>query len=337
MESEMVCDGEISIGPFGGPGGTAFSYKAKHAIKQIVIISNNNYIDSILFKGDAADSATTSDYSKTFGGGFKTGTRTDKIDIDFPSDFLTGVSGTYGSPGQFYIKSLKFYTKLTEYGPFGYATGTSFSFHPKGSLITGFHGRADGCIDSIGFYFKPLSSVFVPIPKKESSELITLRLQNLINKGVLVRSPGPWGGLEGREFDDGVFAEIKKVHVHECGDTNAISAVQFLYVKKDGTTIWSPMHGCLGGDVVKKIEIDVDGGEYLVGIEGFHGPIEGITGDISVMRSITFHTNKFKYGPLGSEIGKFFTSSKGCDGKIVGFFGKSGAYLSAIGVHNVYL
>ncbi|EYU45163.1 hypothetical protein MIMGU_mgv1a020491mg, partial [Erythranthe guttata] len=269
-ESEMVCDGEISIGPFGGPGGTAFSYKAKHAIKQIVIISNNNYIDSILFKGDAADSATTSDYSKTFGGGFKTGTRTDKIsidfpsdfltgiDIDFPSDFLTGVSGTYGSPGQFYIKSLKFYTKLTEYGPFGYATGTSFSFHPKGSLITGFHGRADGCIDSIGFYFKPLSSVFVPIPKKESSELIT-------------------------------------------------------------------------------IEIDVDGGEYLVGIEGFHGPIEGITGDISVMRSITFHTNKFKYGPLGSEIGKFFTSSKGCDGKIVGFFGKSGAYLSAIGVHNVYL
>ncbi|EYU30374.1 hypothetical protein MIMGU_mgv1a022858mg, partial [Erythranthe guttata] len=141
-----------------------------------------------------------------------------------------------------------------------------------------------------------------------------LRLQNLINKGIFVRSPGPWGGLEGREFDDGVFSEIKKVHVHECVDTNAIFAVQFMYVKKDGTTIWSPMHMA-----------------YLVGIEGFHGPVDGITGDVSVMRSITFHTNKFKYGPLGSEIGKFFTSSKGCDGKIVGVFGKSGAYLSSIG------
>ncbi|KAL7117313.1 hypothetical protein ACP275_03G063900 [Erythranthe tilingii] len=332
----MVCDGEISIGPFGGPGGGAFSYRAKHAIKQIVVVCSKNNVESIMFMGDTG-SNSSSEYSKPFGGGFNSGIQTYRINIDFPLDFLTGVSGTYGSPGQMYMQSLKFHTKLTEYGPFGNTTGTSFSFRPIGSLITGFHGRAGGCIDCIGFYFKPISSVFVPIPKNEISDLMPLRLQSIINKGVFVRSPGPWGGLEGREFDDGVFSEIKKVHVHECIHTNAISAVQFLYVKKDGTTIWSPMHGCLGGDIVKKIEIDVDGGEYLIGIEGFHGPIEGITGGVSVMRSITFHTNKFKYDPLGNEIGTFFTSSKGCDGKIVGFFGKSGAYLSAIGVHNVYL
>ena len=44
---------------------------------------------------------------------------------------------------------------------------------------------------------------------------------------------------------------------------------------------------------------------------------------------------KAKYGPNGDEIGQAFTSSV-APGRVVGFHGRSGAYLDAIGVHMEY-
>ena len=74
--------------------------------------------------------------------------------------------------------------------------------------------------------------------------------------------------------------------------------------------------------------------EYLVGIMGFYGPVEGNDG-FEALRSITFYTNSGKYGPFGNEIGHAFTSSAS-KGKVVGFFGRSGVYLDSIGVHMEY-
>lgn len=74
--------------------------------------------------------------------------------------------------------------------------------------------------------------------------------------------------------------------------------------------------------------------EYLIGIEGFYGAVSGL----NVVTSLSFSTNKGKYGPVGAEIGKYFTTmnSGDCNKKVVGFHGRSGAYLDAIGLHTMY-
>lgn len=71
--------------------------------------------------------------------------------------------------------------------------------------------------------------------------------------------------------------------------------------------------------------------EVLTGICGYH---DSFTGDArkSVAKSLTFITNKGKYGPFGEETGTFFSSSD-TEGKIIGFHGRSGCYLNSIGVH----
>ena len=51
-----------------------------------------------------------------------------------------------------------------------------------------------------------------------------------------------------------------------------------------------------------------------------------------VLRSLTFITNRGKYGPFGDEFGAYFSSAT-TEGKVVGFHGRSGQHLDAIGVH----
>ena len=53
------------------------------------------------------------------------------------------------------ITSLSFITNLTTYGPFGTATGTSFSIPIEGSVVIGFHGRGGYFLDAIGIHVKP--------------------------------------------------------------------------------------------------------------------------------------------------------------------------------------
>ena len=72
----------------------------------------------------------------------------------------------------------------------------------------------------------------------------------------------------------------------------------------------------------------------MVRIAGFYGPVKG-SDSFKVLRSITFYTNKAIYGPYGNEIGDAFTSSL-ATGKVVGFHGRSGVYLDAIGGHMEY-
>ena len=52
----------------------------------------------------------------------------------------------------------------------------------------------------------------------------------------------------------------------------------------------------------------------------------------TVVRSLTFHTNKRTYGPYGDEYGTYFSTSF-TNGRIVGFHGREGWYIDGIGVH----
>lgn len=69
--------------------------------------------------------------------------------------------------------------------------------------------------------------------------------------------------------------------------------------------------------------------EYFTSISGYirddsSGPV--------VIRSLTFHSNLKRYGPYGKEEGKFFWyPSSGT--RIIGFYGRAGQHLDAIGVY----
>ncbi|KAA8518146.1 hypothetical protein F0562_015620 [Nyssa sinensis] len=162
-------EGCIFVGPWGGSSGNEWHYKAKGDITKIIII-HGGAIDSIVFKSDNGDGSM--EYSNKFGG--QGGNRTDKVDIDGPLEYLTGISGTFeciGDPfGPVVIKSLCFKTNLTKYGPFGSESGTIFSFPMEGGVIVGFHGRASEFLEAIGVYVKPISSVCAPSSSNENVE-----------------------------------------------------------------------------------------------------------------------------------------------------------------------
>lgn len=70
--------------------------------------------------------------------------------------------------------------------------------------------------------------------------------------------------------------------------------------------------------------------EVLTHIVGSYGPLMYM--GPSVIRSLTFYTNKGKYGPFGEEQGTSF-ATKLKEGKIVGIHGRKGLFLDALGVH----
>lgn len=75
-------------------------------------------------------------------------------------------------------------------------------------------------------------------------------------------------------------------------------------------------------------QISLQEGEFLTSIAGYYGNF----GDLYVVRSLTFGTNVSTYGPYGAEEGTAFSVPVE-DGKITGFFGRSGALLDAVGVY----
>uniref|UniRef100_A0A2N9GMN9 Jacalin-type lectin domain-containing protein n=1 Tax=Fagus sylvatica TaxID=28930 RepID=A0A2N9GMN9_FAGSY len=192
------------------------------------------------------------------------------------------------------------YSDKTKYGPYGWEKGKQFSFPMEGGVIVGFHGRADEFVDAIGVYLKP----FIPFCASSAGYTMHQELGKEMNV-VVPRGPGPWGGHGGMQWDDGVFYAIRELHLH-FGDS-FIHAIHILFETTDRKCVWSQRHGGTGGDKIYRIKLDAST-EYLVGIMGFYGPVEGNDG-FEALRSITFYTDSGKYGPFGNEIGHAFTSS----------------------------
>ena len=67
-----------------------------------------------------------------------------------------------------------------------------------------------------------------------------------MSKIAMPREAGPWGASGGKPWDDGVFSRVIKVIVHGGVSLNAICAIQFEYVKTDGESVLSQMHGGSG-------------------------------------------------------------------------------------------
>lgn len=72
--------------------------------------------------------------------------------------------------------------------------------------------------------------------------------------------------------------------------------------------------------------------EVLTHITGYYAPT--IVKGPNIIKSLTFHTTKTKYGPFGEEQGTpFYSNMK--EGVVVGFHGRTGWFLDAIGVHMI--
>ncbi|KAK3220555.1 hypothetical protein Dsin_014525 [Dipteronia sinensis] len=263
------------------------------------------------------------------------------IRVDWPNEYLTKISGAIiGTLDKDeVIGTLSFTTNRNKkYGPFGSKIKdcdickSSFELiSEKNRAVVGFFGRQSNFIDAIGVYYKDPPA---PIVTTKVISAITM------NKDI-PREVGPWGGNKGKAWDDGrLLGRIIEIDVHV--GNGLVHALHYRYKSTKDCDL-SNKHGGEGATTIYRIELDNDkcSPENLVGISGFYGAFDGnccVECEHQVVRSISFYTNKGKYGPFGTEIGTFF-NSPACinNAKVVGFHGRSGEYLDAIGVHVEYL
>eukprot|EP01018_Ginkgo_biloba_P008828 Gb_17001 [translate_table: standard] len=343
----------VTSGPWGGQGGKCWDDGVYAGIRQIVI-RGGNAIDSIQTEYDKNGQFV---WSVKHGG--TGGFNTDKIQFDYPNETLICISGHYGSfypSGPIAIRSLTFYTNLRKYGPYGVEEGTFFASPAIGSKIVGFHGRSGLFLDALGFYtqlFVPccpshgeceaskllpqiisvvrdiVEAVKVPPSPTAAHPSLSTHIESLSSKGFhWTPVPcGAWGGKGGNPWDDGVYSGIRQIVL---GYGAAIDYIHIQY-DRNGHSVWSGRHGGSGGAKKETIQFQFPD-EFLTTISGHYGCFSN-SSPVAV-RSLTFHTNRGKYGPYGVENGTPFSSpSTGL--KILGFHGRSGWYLDAIGVQLV--
>ncbi|XP_020585758.1 jacalin-related lectin 3-like [Phalaenopsis equestris] len=260
------------------------------------------------------------------------------IKLEHPEEYLTGISGYSRKLQQGMsevISSLTFKSNLRTYGPYGTEQGKFFSFNSVDSVVIGFHGTSDNYLKSIGLYLKPLQST-KPLLSADHSMLVSSSSGDSYDKKELMLSldPGPWGGKIGNPFDDGFNEKITQILLTKTGDV--LSSITTEY-ERNGELIWSFRRGSLGTNQISNLIKLNAPDEYLVRISGYWRCFrDGDNDNVAIITSLTFFTNKKEYGPVGEEGGAFF-SSPAVAGRIRGFFGRSGKYLNAIGVHMQYL
>ncbi|XP_051150763.1 jacalin-related lectin 3 isoform X2 [Andrographis paniculata] len=156
---------------------------------------------------------------------------------------------------------------------------------------------------------------------------------------------GPWGGHDGSYWDDGVHSTIRQL---EISHGTAVDSIRIEY-DSNGRSVWSEKHGGNGGfttnkkrmelflmkgfwvSTVYQIKLDYPD-EFLTSMRGHYGSMHEWGNGPVIIRSLTFESNKRTYGPYGAEHGAYFTVPR-MSGKIVGFLGKSGSFLDAIGLY----
>ncbi|KAI3832047.1 hypothetical protein MKW92_050146 [Papaver armeniacum] len=252
-------------------------------VKQLVIVHGAG-IDSVKF--EYHDNSGTSFWSQKHGGsgGFKT----DKIELDFPGEYLKSISGYYGSINDWspvFIRSLTIESNRKKYGPFGCQQGTQFLFPATSiaSKIVGFHGHSS-C--------KPK---YTPSKALMSSQLITSQkfvsdfgtrdhtkgysivhgssghVQDNFNRSSSnlegVVSYGPWGGNGGSTFDDEVYTGIRQVNLTR---STALVSIEILY-DRNGQPIWGNKNGGAGGKILEKARTAFSSYIQDGMVIGFHG------------------------------------------------------------------
>ncbi|VVA97872.1 unnamed protein product [Arabis nemorensis] len=225
--------------------------------------------------------------------------------IIHPDEYLISVNGWYDSSNV--IQGIQFKTNKTTSENFGYeldGDGTEFTLQVQDKKIIGFHGFASNHLNSIGAYFVPLVTTTPSVPPKK------LKAE----------------GGEGTVWDDGSHDNVKKVYAGQ-GDSG-VAAVMFEYTNGSQVVI--------GAERGKSTPLGFEGfelesGEYITSVQGTYDKIYGH--DNAILTMLIFKTSKNKtWGPYGLEGStRFVLKEEGY--KIVGFHGRAGENINAIGAY----
>lgn len=225
------------------------------------------------------------------------------INIHDPDEYLTSISGScLHKDINTCIKSLTFQTNKKTIGPIGNEDAAWHLYPPMGCKIVGFWGWSHECLESIGAYFEPILHLYP------------------------IKMIGPFGGLGGCAWDDGKFNGVREIVVMF---NEVIHCIMFAY-DKSGEQFWSVMHGgqAKGAKAnVHKVTLNYPC-EYLTSISGYKRE----DGDDAIVQSLSFYSNRRRYGPFGNETGKYFWHPS-TRSKIIGFYGSCGETLKSIGVY----
>lgn len=252
----------------------------------------------VVVSGSAIESVSFTYEGPPFRHGRTHGGKKNTINLDWLTEVLISVSGYIVNDfGSSVIHSLTFQSNKRTYGPFGTETGRKFSFPPTGGKIIGFYGSSGSHLESLGAYLEPISHLYP------------------------IKCVGPLGGQGGCSWDDGKFNGVKTIKMTLEDDVNCIS---FEY-DDNGKSRWSSSpHGNENGSI-HTVNLNYPH-EFLTSVSGY------IRHDCSVIQSLTFESNKRRLGPFGKEAGNFFRCALTCN-KIIGFHGRSGIQLDALGVY----
>ncbi|XP_010545658.1 PREDICTED: nitrile-specifier protein 2-like [Tarenaya hassleriana] len=234
--------------------------------------------------------------------------RVQTFEINHPDEYLVSVDGTYYDDNGI-IQSLRFKTNKNTTDVFGYDVddGTSFSIEAKDKKIVGFHGFAGNDLNSLGAYFVPSSS---SSPGSSLSPPLKSEAK---------------GGNGGESWDDGAHDGVRKVLVGQ-GDSSVVY-VKFEYEK--GGEIVARDHG--KRTLLEPEEFVLGQDEYISSVEVYYEKVYGSSSE--VIMALIFKTSKGRTSqPFGIVSGtKAVLDGKG--GKLLGFHGRAGEALNAIGAY----
>ncbi|KAG2302178.1 hypothetical protein Bca52824_030829 [Brassica carinata] len=295
------------VAPLGGKNGAAFDDGVFEGVKKITVGKEGspfNCISYIKIEYEKEGKFESREHGTIRG-------ELQEFLVDYPNEYITSVGGSYDHV-EYYetvlIKSLVFKTNTGKTSPVlgGTTAGTEFMLEGKnGGKLIGFFGFSGQALDAIGAYFG-------------------------LPGGV-----GPRGGKNGAAFDDGIFIGVKKITVAiEGSPFNCISYIKIEYEKDRQLEIRE--HGTIRGDL-KEFSVDYPN-EYITSVGGSHDHV--LYYETVLVKSLIFKTNTGRTSPVlggvtvsGKPAGTEFLLEGKRGEKLLGFFGRSGQALDAIGAY----
>lgn len=209
-------------------------------------------------------------------------------------EIILGISGRYGN----YIDSIQIHTTKRNSPVFGGSGGRqSYRINiPTGNQAIGFIGRAGKYLDAVGLTYIP----------------------QMINRIAFTSIAGGPGGTEFSDSEILLRSRVSEIRIHA---NKFVDSIQPVYTLQEGTLFEGPVHGGNGG---RSYVFKLDPDEYVTGISGRYG---------NYIDSLVIITNKRtsqNYGGNGGRNDFRIDVPTGSQG--LGFIGRAGKYLDAIGI-----
>ncbi|KAL0715351.1 hypothetical protein Bca4012_064673 [Brassica carinata] len=296
----------------GGNGGSAWDDGAFDGVRKILVGRGGKFVSYVRFEYAKGQGMVPHAHGKRQ-------EVPQEFVVDYPNEHITSVEGTIDG----YLTSLRFKTSKGRTSPaFGNVVGGKFVFEEKDFKLVGFCGRSGDAIDAIGAHF-----ALIPPPPPVPAPTPTPAPAPAPTPAPTTTKMGPLGGNKGNTFDDGILDGVKKITI--AADEYSITYIKIEY-EKDGK-VEIREHGTNRGEL-KEFSVPYPT-EYITAVGGSYRHIFNY--DTTLITSLYFTTSKGFTSPLfGDMKGTEFEFKGENGGKLVGFHGRGGYAIDAIGAHS---